>query len=383
MADETYTMKIIPLESLNFSGTSGNLQYLDGSGWWGKTTSYTTAGATTANVVGQGDFPDMTDDPLWPRWSESDGSVTPAHTQVLGQPLEIGGVTYPAGAAIEDEYEITLQDAEGNTYVLTAISITEFTTDGAGGIPSAATTKVVGFIWDGAAPPAGVTLTTVYGGVRDHQTIDPNQATVCFAAGTMIRTPKGDRRVEDLAIDDLVTTVDHGPQPVRWVGCSPMTTEALARNEKLRPIRIRAGALGDGVPLADLLVSPQHRILVRSKVAERLFGAREVLISAKQLLQIDGVDVAEDVASVDYYHVLFDRHEVVVSNGAETESLFTGPQALKSIGRAAVEEIFTLFPQLRDRDYTPAAARILVSGRQGRKMIMRHIQHKRDLVAVA
>ncbi|HEY0275191.1 MAG TPA: Hint domain-containing protein, partial [Paenirhodobacter sp.] len=182
---------------------------------------------------------------------------------------------------------------------------------------------------------------------------------------------------------DLVTTADHGPQPVRWIGCSQMTAKVLAKNEKLRPIRIRAGALGRGLPEHDLIVSPEHRILVRSKIAERLFGAQEVLIAARQLLQIDGVDVAEDLISVAYYHVLFDRHEVVISNGAETESLFTGPQALKSVGRAAVEEIFAIFPDLRSRDYTPTAARILVSGRQGRKMIMRHIQHKRGLVAVA
>lgn len=372
-----FTLKIIPLSSLNFSGTEANLQYVDGSGWWGKTTSYTTEGATSAEVRTDG-AAELTDDPLW---SDDGNGGVESRTQILDQPLEIGGKTYPAGAAIEDEYEITLQDADGNRYVLAAISVTTFSDED--GTASANETTIVGFIWDGPAPPQGTVLTVVPGGVKDHQSLDPSTVQVCFAAGTMIRTPKGDRRVEDLAVDDLVLTKDHGPQPIRWIGRSPKTAEDLARNEKLRPIRIRAGALGQGIPENDLVVSPQHRILVRSKIAERLFGAKEVLIAAKQLLQVEGIDIAEDLAGVEYFHILFDRHEVVISNGAETESLFTGPQALKSVGRAAIEEIFAIFPELRARDYTPTAARMLVSGRQGRKMVMRHLQHKRGLVAVA
>ena len=80
-----------------------------------------------------------------------------------------------------------------------------------------------------------------------------------------------------------------------------------------------------------------------------MFGAPEVLVAAKQLLQIDGIDL-DDAADVTYVHFLCDRHEVVFSNGAPTESLYTGPEALKSVGAAAREEIFVLFPQLRDRD---------------------------------
>lgn len=383
MTDTTFNLKIIPLSSLEFSGTDANLQYLDGSGWWGKSTSYSAEGVTSAEVLSDSNYPKLEDSPLWDH-SADDGTVNiPAHTQLLNADLEIDGTVYPAGAAIEDEYEITLQDESGNTYVLAAISVTTFTTDPTTGTPSTFETTVVGFIWDGPAPPQGTTLTTVPGGVRDLQSLDPSTVQVCFAAGTLIRTPKGDRLIEELAVDDLVLTADHGPQPIRWIGRSRKTAEDLARHEKLRPIRIRAGALGQGLPESDLVVSPQHRVLVRSKIAERLFGAREVLIAAQQLLQVDGIDIAADLDGVDYFHILFDRHEVVISNGAQTESLFTGPQALKSVGRAAIAEIFAIFPELRERDYTPTAARILVSGRQGRKMVMRHLQHKRGLVAVA
>ena len=93
-----------------------------------------------------------------------------------------------------------------------------------------------------------------------------------------------------LAEGDLVRTLDHGLQPVRWVGARRLSAAELAAAEKLRPIRIRAGALGPGTPRADLLVSPQHRVLVRSRIAQRMFGTDEVLVAAKQLLQIDGID---------------------------------------------------------------------------------------------
>lgn len=204
---------------------------------------------------------------------------------------------------------------------------------------------------------------------------------VCFARGTMIETPKGPVAIEDLDVGDEVLTRDNGVQPIRWKGARHVPAEMLTANDRMRPIRIRAGALGAGVPAADLLVSPQHRILVRSQVAMRMFGAPEVLIAAKQLCQIEGIDIARDLDSVEYHHMLFERHEIVVSNGAETESLYTGAEALKSVGQAAAEEIFTLFPELRDPEAVAVPARILASGRLGRKLAVRHVSNKKPLVS--
>lgn len=101
---------------------------------------------------------------------------------------------------------------------------------------------------------------------------------------------------------------------------------------------------------------------------------------ARHLLTIEGIDVATDCAEVEYFHMLFDRHEVVISNGAETESLFTGPQALSAIGPAARDEILTLFPELAEEGFAAEAARVLVPGRQGRSLAMRHAQHGRTLL---
>ncbi|SMO99580.1 Hint domain-containing protein [Paracoccus laeviglucosivorans] len=206
------------------------------------------------------------------------------------------------------------------------------------------------------------------------------EAPLCFAAGTMLETPDGLRAIEDLVEGDLVTTKDSGAQPIRWMGRTILNCTKLALNENLRPIRIKAGSLGGGTPTSDLIVSPQHRVLVRSKIAQKMFGAAEVLVAAKQLLTIDGIDIAIDMEKVEYFHMLFDNHEIVISNGAETESLYTGPQALRSVGAAASEEIFAIFPELRNHDHKAKSARMLPSGHMGRKLAMRHRQHRRDLI---
>lgn len=203
---------------------------------------------------------------------------------------------------------------------------------------------------------------------------------VCFGADALIETDRGPVPAGRLAVGDLVRTRDAGLQPIRWIGSSRLDAAQLAANPRLRPIRIRAGALGDGLPSTDLVVSPQHRVLVRSRIAQKMFGTAEVLVAAKQLCQLDGIDIAEDLDSVTYVHFLFDDHQIVFSNGAETESLFTGDVALNSVGPAALEEILTLFPQLRS-GVAPVPARVLASGRMGRKMATRHLQNRRALVS--
>lgn len=207
----------------------------------------------------------------------------------------------------------------------------------------------------------------------------PDGQFTCFVAGTMIEAKNGPIAVEDLGIGDMVLTRDEGYQPIRWIGTARIPAVTLSRKPNLRPIRIKAGALGEDVPSSDLLVSPQHRILVRSRIAQRMFGTIEVLVAAKQLLQLDGIDY-DDVASVEYVHILFDKHQVVVSNGAETESLFTGPQALEAVGEAARAEILELFPMLDDVGAIAEAARTIPSGRQARKLTMRLMQNKQAVV---
>ncbi|MDP5306599.1 Hint domain-containing protein [Paracoccus spongiarum] len=217
-------------------------------------------------------------------------------------------------------------------------------------------------------------------------TVDPTllQATdfvPCFAQGTRLDTADGTRPVETLNVGDLVWTADHGLQPVRWIGSRHCSPARLAASPQLRPIAVAAGALGKGLPSADLLVSPQHRVLVRSKIAQRMFGCDEILVAAKHLLELDGIEIAPAPEGVTYYHVLFDRHELVRSNGAITESLYTGKEALEGVGDAARQEIFTIFPELEDAEIPPQAARTLASGRMGRRLAERHRLNRRILVS--
>jgi len=257
--------------------------------------------------------------------------------QFLSEPVTINGETFNPSEEtvrwkgnppvnVENEYEVTLYDDSGTAYRMVGISITQ-----------GYTTKVVGVMFDGATPPPGTQLHYIqgvssYSGSGQSMTIP--EEVVCFVAGTRIDTPDGQRAVETLVAGDLVLTVDHGPQPLRWVGRSLAC--GLGR---LAPVRI---ASENG---RDLFVSPNHRVLVRSGGVELHFGHPEVLVPAKAL--IDGVTVREaPMRRAVYYHLLFDRHELVYSEAILTESLFTGAIALSAIGAAAREELETVMPGL-------------------------------------
>lgn len=175
----------------------------------------------------------------------------------------------------------------------------------------------------------------------------------CFTAGTMIQTADGERPVERLTLGELIATKDADLQPLRWIG--RRTVEAVG---DFAPIRIRAGTFGDH---RDLLVSPQHRVLLRNSLAELLFGESEVLIAAKDLVDNRSVTRCEG-GSVTYVHLMFDQHQVVYSDGLPTESFLPGPQTTSLFEQPVLDEICAIFPQLDPQTgegYGPAARRTL------------------------
>jgi len=175
----------------------------------------------------------------------------------------------------------------------------------------------------------------------------------CFVAGTQIATPEGMRRVEELQPGDLVLTQDAGAQPLRWVG-----RRAVPAEGRFAPIRFAEGAHGVA---RELLLSPQHRVLVRDPVAELLFGEAEVLVAAKDLVDGRQVTVAEG-GMVEYVHILFDRHHIVFAEGLASESFLPGPQVLGSMEQGVQAEICALFPEIdpaTGEGYCPAARRTL------------------------
>ena len=203
---------------------------------------------------------------------------------------------------------------------------------------------------------------------------------VCFVQGTLIATSNGEVPVEDLRIGDLVQTMDRGFQPIRWVDSSYLSAQDLNENENLRPIRISRMAVSAAGGAGELVVSPQHRLLVASKVAERMFGNTEVLVAAKQLLAIDGVDIANDFGDVTYYHILFDQHEIVFAGGIPSESLYLGSEALKSLSAAGREEIAALFPKLLLLNFVPKSCRSIIRGKRAKKLANRLCHNNKPLV---
>jgi hypothetical protein len=167
-------------------------------------------------------------------------------------------------------------------------------------------------------------------------------AVPCFARGTMIRTPEGERAVETLVPGDMVETRDHGPQPLRWLGAR--SVQATGSNA---PIVIEAGTLGFH---RRLVVSPQHRVLLTHWMAELMFGEDEVLVAAKDLVNECSVRVLEG-GTVEYFHLLFDRHQIVWSEGLETESFLPGPAVMTEFEQAARDEVLTLFPEIDPDSY--------------------------------
>ncbi len=184
----------------------------------------------------------------------------------------------------------------------------------------------------------------------------------CFTPGTMIATPKGERAVETLTEGDAVFTRDNGIQRIRWAGRRDLTAAELAQSPEFNPVLVRAGALQANLPDRDLLVSPNHRLLFSGETAELLFGDSEVLVAAKHLTHIAGIDRVEAAAGVAYVHILFDRHEVVLSNGAWTESFQPGTYTLNGLRSDQRAEILALFPELAQPetvDGYPAARKAL------------------------
>jgi hypothetical protein len=134
----------------------------------------------------------------------------------------------------------------------------------------------------------------------------------CFTPGALILTPGGERPVEDLRPGDLVTTRDRGPCPVLWAG-----GQEVDGTGDFAPVLIRTGALGNR---RDLLVSPQHRMMIRGWRAELFAGLPEAMVAAVHLVNGRTV-VRAPRPLVTYLHVMLERHEIVFAEGAETESL--------------------------------------------------------------
>lgn len=129
----------------------------------------------------------------------------------------------------------------------------------------------------------------------------------------MIRTPYGETAIENLRIGDFVATAGGDSRPVKWVArihCQRRSTESW--DQGVRPVRIKAGALGLNIPTRDLLLSGRHSIFMDG-----------VLIPVKDLVNGSSIilEQIDDVTEVDYFHIELASHEILLAEGAPAESL--------------------------------------------------------------
>lgn len=224
-----------------------------------------------------------------------------------------------------DNKEVVVISAGGERYY--------FITDGTG------TYEIMDALPSGSVPITGVETKTVM---------------VCFADGTKIATPTGERLVQNLKIGDLVLTADGAAKPIRWIGARTITTADLFLKKELRPVLIPAGAFGANLPHSDLYLSRQHRLAVEGWTVEMLFGQDRVLARAGHMEQ-GRVRAVMPSGPVTYYHILLDDHDLLLANGLAAESFQPGPVGLCALDDAARAELEALDPALLAKSRTAAA----------------------------
>jgi hypothetical protein len=183
----------------------------------------------------------------------------------------------------------------------------------------------------------------------------------CFARGTRIETAAGFVAVEDLRDGMMIETMDNGLQPVRRV-----LSKRVDGRGALAPVEIAAGVLGN---VRAVRVSPHHRMVVTGWRAELLTGEPEVLAAAADLVDGDRVRVVA-VEQVEYFHLLFDRHEIIFAEGAPVESLLADWLVRGALPPAQRAELEALFPQLFEQAASPAPARPCLTVKEGRILTM-------------
>jgi hypothetical protein len=234
------------------------------------------------------------------KYDLGDGSVAALVDSVV---LLAGIVTFRDGSQIKAELGV-FQDDSGHAFLMVLDDQPELV---AQAIDSIRFVKV---------------LNSNYSGLQQFNKDD--HKFVCFGPGTLIDTPMGPRRADRLAPGDLVTTLDDGPQPIRWIGKRRMR---FGSPDSAPPVVIRKDALGPDLPRRDLVLSPDHRILVRTRPGYLLHEPEGALAPAKAFLRQPGIRPRRGTRLLTYFSLLLPRHAVIVAEGIAIESLFPGPEA--------------------------------------------------------
>ncbi len=269
--------------------------------------------------------------------------------QVLVNPVTIGSTTYPAGSRVVINYVITTDDGfEGYSITI--------------GDNNSGNNTTTAFITNTPMVPGQTYTFTSEANIGNRDDVLYPQF-ACFTSGTLLKTPTGDRPIQDLVPGDLVLTRDNGPMPIHWVG--QRTVPGIG---PMAPIVFEAGEYG---ATRTLTVSPNHRMLLTGAAPQLCLGLDEVLVAAKALTNGSTI-YQQQTGLVTYVHVMFESHQIVCANGSWSESFFAGGQGIGNLQRDQQDEVFTLFPVLAQAQKLRKLARSEAKLFEGRVLAAMH-----------
>ena len=198
--------------------------------------------------------------------------------------------------------------------------------------------------------------------------------TVCFLSGTRIAVPLGETTVEQLRVGDTVLT-GNGPQAVSWISSS-RKNGAETPPVVFTPAAFASGALsmpeGARLPERPLKVSQQHCMVLKDQRARAFLGTDRFLLAAKHLVNGDTIYLDRSAGDLEYFHLMFDQHQIVLAEGAWSESFYPGTEALKALTMTQVRDVYEIAPDLMDdpaSGYGPTALPRLTGG-EYKRMLM-------------
>ena len=311
----------------------------------------------------------------------ADGTIRSSNDLSVLSPITVNG---------KDVYLIEAGDATNfNGLLLSeAVSLSENGTvfsflsfdDTAGGVSTTIGPAANSTSTDIGMAGAGSSLETTDGGATyfTQTTPDPNNVT-CLTTGAAVQTKNGLVNVEDLIDGMQILNYEGEYRTLRKVFSRNICEADLKENQKLLPVRICAGAIGNGLPTKDLIVSRQHRMLVSSPIVKRMFDETNVLVASVRLTSLPGIFVDTSIKDIQYFHLLFDDHEVIFADGAATESLFLGVEAIKSLPIQNKEELRAIFPDLMRPLESHSSKYCIPSNQRQRQLVMRHLKNQQTL----
>lgn len=298
--------------------------------------------------------------------------------QVLSAAVVINGVTYgDAGDAVQAESVTNITFSDGFAGQLVHINLRDTPTQdqpqsGEYVFVVLRETALGSGVFEKSTFTAGETFTvesTSGSGEIPHDVL-------CFGVGTNILTLSGAIEVQNLQAGAHIVT-QTGTATLRAVISFKVPLSHMLKYPDQRPVRIERGALGDNIPKADLIVSPQHRILANSKIAERVTGTKEVLLAAKRLTVLPRVSYESVGGDMTYFHLLFDKHEIVYSEGMPTESMFLGEISRRGL-ETALSKLEYEAAKAHDIEHAEMAAFLPKGGKQ-KAIIRRHAKNEMAL----